>query len=133
MVVSGGEIAMLISLPLTAFYYLLEGKFADRRRKKMNVELNLPLAFAVEDYHDFDYAEKLFGQLSPKLKVWAEVAFGPSHDSGYSLYWGVVYIGRKPGKNSIIKALLNAGWVEDSEDSESKFDSPMIKKKIIGI
>jgi hypothetical protein len=87
----------------------------------MDLTIELPLAFAVEDYHDFDSFGKLLHRLSPELKLLPEVAFGPESDgAGYSLYWGVIYTGRKPGKVQVYRALIQAGWMEENENSEMK-------------
>lgn len=86
-----------------------------------DLQINLPLAFAVEDYHDFGSYGPLVQRLSSELKVLPEVAFGKSskHGVAHCLYWGVIYRGRKPGCVQLEKALNDAGFIFD-DDSEVK-------------
>ena len=75
----------------------------------VEVKLNLPLAFEVDDYHEFGYYHDFVQQLSPRLKV-EEVEFGGRG------YWGIIYAGRKPSQTKIGAALCDAGFIEDEDE-----------------
>ena len=81
----------------------------------MKIDLKLPVAFTVNDYHEFDYFLHFVKKMSLKMKI-AEVAFGSLHGSGRGLYWGVVYCGRKPSRKTITQLLSDAGYSEIEDE-----------------
>lgn len=110
----GDRACTLLPPPLTPHFFTVFEIMAE-------LQLNLPLAFAVEDYHDFGSYGPLVQRLSGELKVLPEVAFGRSSKEGvaHCFYWGVIYKDRKPGHVQLQKALEEAGFIED-DDSEIK-------------
>lgn len=87
--------------------------------ESITVQVEIPFAFFVDDYHEIDDKLEFFRNLfdEPRLRV-KEVAFGPCHGCGRGLYWGAVYKGRCPGKKKLKEILAKAGWDKDSEISE---------------
>ena len=75
----------------------------------MKIELNLPLVFAVDDYHQISEYGDILTLLSNKIKT-VEIAFD-------HLYWGLVYIKKdKPSQTEIDNMLIASGFRGDNND-----------------
>lgn len=73
----------------------------------MKTELNLPLVFAVDDYHQISEYGDILTLLSNKIKT-IELAFD-------SLYWGLIYINDKPSQTEIDNMLIASGFRGDNK------------------
>ena len=69
----------------------------------MKIDLDLPMVFSVDDYHEFDYFQDFVQKMSCKIKI-KEVTFG------LGVYWGIAYCGRKPSQKITTQLLSNAGY-----------------------
>lgn len=78
----------------------------------MKINFNIPKVFWVEDYHEIDDYEKVFKSSNPKIKV-VEIDSGYAEDGpDYSVYWGLIYSGKKPNKKIINEMLKKHGFIE---------------------
>lgn len=76
----------------------------------MQAQIELPQAFSVRDENEFYPIQHLMARLNPKLLA-AQVATGKHVESGYTVFWGVVYLeGHPPTREELESALKEAGY-----------------------
>ena len=76
----------------------------------MQVEVNLPKAFLVQNENEFFPIQHLMARMNPKLMV-IQVATGTHKRGGCTVFWGLTYLdGQRITKQDVENALEEAGF-----------------------
>lgn len=76
----------------------------------MQVELNLPKAFSVQNENEFFPIQHLMARMNPKLMV-VQVATGTHKSGGCTVFWGLTYLDdQRITKKDVENALAEAGF-----------------------
>jgi len=82
------------------------------------VNIHLPVAFPVDDYHEIPVVRDNAVALTGDTQLQAiEVKAAPHKENveGQIFYWGLLYKGEKPNEDDIIKALEKASCAVEVE------------------
>ena len=86
----------------------------------MQAIIELPTAFSVPDDCELPLIQDLMARLNPKLSV-IQVATGLHVDGGYTVNWGLIYMGGQPLTDEDLQAALkDAGFdMQHNEEIQS--------------
>lgn len=76
----------------------------------IGLQINVPVAFSVRDYHEFQAHRDVLFRLNPQFRI-SEIATGIHIHGGPTCYWGLVHLeGQKVDAGIIHEALHTAGF-----------------------
>lgn len=83
----------------------------------INLRVKLPFAVQVGDYHEFENIDETLKKINPKLRC--EEIDGNLDIEYENPYWGIVYHGKHPSKETVLKLIKDAGAIlVDEEETE---------------
>lgn len=91
-------------------------KATKKKSKLINLKAKLPCAINVNDYHDFEFINDALRKINHKLKC-REIDFDTAYENPY---WGILYHGKRPSRDIVLKLLKDAGAIEEETEEETE-------------
>lgn len=83
----------------------------------MKATVELPKAFSVRDDQELPIIQALVARMNPKLLV-VQVATGVHVNGGYTVNWGLVYMGGQPLTDKDVQAALEEAGLDFQHNAE---------------